>query len=105
MRSRRCRSWPPARSPPLPDIAQGLEVDADRMRSNVDNTQGLIMAEAVWMALSAKLPREAARKIVEEACRAATAEKRHLSAVLAEDPRVTAHMSSGELARVFELMS
>jgi len=75
------------------------------MRSNVDNTQGLIMAEAVWMALSAKLPREAARKIVEEASRKAIAEQRHLSAVLAEDPRVTAHMSPGELARVFELMS
>jgi 3-carboxy-cis,cis-muconate cycloisomerase len=87
------------------DIAQGLEVDAERMRSNIENTHGLIMAEAVWMALSAKVPREAARKIVEEASRKAIAEQRHLSAVLAEDPRVTAHISSGELARVFELMS
>jgi 3-carboxy-cis,cis-muconate cycloisomerase len=89
----------------IADVAQGLEVDAERMRSNIENTQGLIMAEAVWMALSAKVPREAARKIVEEGSRKAVAEQRHLSAVLAEDPRVTAHLSSGELARVFELMS
>jgi len=89
----------------IADVAQGLEVDAERMRSNIENTQGLIMAEAVWMALCAKLNREAARKLVEEASRKAIAEQRHLSAVLAEDPRVTAHMSSGELARVFELMS
>jgi 3-carboxy-cis,cis-muconate cycloisomerase len=85
------------------DIAQGLEVDAERMRSNVERTQGLIMAEAVWMALCAKLTREAARKIVEEASHKAVAEQRHLSAVLAEDPRVTAHMSSGELARLSQL--
>jgi 3-carboxy-cis,cis-muconate cycloisomerase len=87
------------------DIAQGLEVDADRMRNNLEITQGLIMAEAVSTALGAKLTREAARIVVEEASRKAIAENRHLSTVLAEDPRVTAHMTPGELARVFELMS
>jgi 3-carboxy-cis,cis-muconate cycloisomerase len=87
------------------DIAQGLEVDAERMRNNLEVTQGLIMAEAVSTALSAKLTREASQIIVEEASRKAIAEKRHLSTVLAEDPRVTAHMTPGELARVFELMN
>src|SRR5882757_3984036 len=33
------------------DIAEGLEVDAARMRANLDATHGLIMAEAVAMAL------------------------------------------------------
>ena len=37
------------------DIAQGLEVDAERMRANLDATRGLIMAEAVTFALAAKL--------------------------------------------------
>src|SRR5205085_11172418 len=58
----------------IADIAQGLEVDADRMRSNVENTQGLIMAEAVWMALSATLLREADRKCVVVASRKDTGE-------------------------------
>jgi 3-carboxy-cis,cis-muconate cycloisomerase len=89
----------------IADIAQGLEVDAERMRSNLEVTQGLIMGEAVANALSAKLSREASDIIVAEASRKALAEKRHLSTVLAEDPRVTAHMTPGELARVFELMS
>ena len=31
------------------DIAEGLEVDAARMRANLDATDGLIMAEAVTM--------------------------------------------------------
>jgi 3-carboxy-cis,cis-muconate cycloisomerase len=89
----------------IADIAQGLEVDAERMRLNLEVTQGLMMAEAVATALSAKLTREASQIIVEEASRKALTEKRHLSTVLAEDPRVTAHMTPGELARVFELMS
>src|SRR6266545_765526 len=87
------------------DIAQGLEVDAERMRSNLELSQGLIMAEAVATALGAKVAREEAKRIVEEGSRKAITEKRHLSAVLGEDPRVTAHMTPGELARVFELMS
>jgi len=86
------------------DIAQGLEVDAERMRINLDATHGLIMGEAVAMALGHKLGNEAARDLVEEASRKAIAEKRHLNTVLAEDERVTAHMTPGDLARLFELM-
>ncbi len=36
------------------DIAEGLEVDPDRMRANLDTTHGLVMAEAVAMALAEK---------------------------------------------------
>lgn len=87
------------------DIGQGLEVDADRMRDNLDFTDGLIMADAVRATLSTKMTRQAAQTVVEEASRKAVNEKRHLSTVLAEDPRVTAYLTPGELARVFDLMS
>ncbi len=86
------------------DIAQGLEVDTDRMRSNLDITNGLIMAEAVSVALAPKLGKLEAHKIVEESSRKAVAGKRNLYNVLAEDERVTAHLTVGELARLFELM-
>jgi 3-carboxy-cis,cis-muconate cycloisomerase len=86
------------------DLSQGLETDAERMRSNLEIAQGLIMAEAVTMALGSKLGQFQAQLIVEEASKQAIASKRHLNNVLAEDPRVTAHMSAGELARLFELM-
>jgi 3-carboxy-cis,cis-muconate cycloisomerase len=86
-------------------IAQGLDVDPERMRSNLEVTHGLIMGEAVVNSLSTKLSREASEIIVEEASRKAIAEKRHLNTVLSEDPRVTAHMTPGELARLFELMN
>jgi 3-carboxy-cis,cis-muconate cycloisomerase len=87
------------------DIAQSLEVDAERTRTNVEATQGLIMAEAVTVALAAKIGRQQAQQIVDEASRVALSRNRHLNSVLAEDPRVTAQMTAGELARVFELMS
>jgi len=87
------------------DIAQRLDVDAQRMRDNLDQTQGLIMAEAVTTALAAKIGREQATRIIDEAGRKALAERRHLSIILGEDPRVTSHMTPGELARVFELLS
>lgn len=89
----------------IADIAQSLEVDAPRMRDNLEHTQGLIMAEAMAMALGAKIGREQATTIVEEASHRAVAERRHLSTVLSEDPRVIAQMTPGEFARVFETMS
>src|SRR5262245_3618827 len=87
------------------DIAQRLDVDAQRMRDNPAQTQGLIMAEAVTTALAAKIGREQAMRIIDEAGRKALAERRHLSVILGEDPRVTSHMTPGELARAFELLS
>jgi 3-carboxy-cis,cis-muconate cycloisomerase len=87
------------------DIAQCLEIDAQRMRENLDHTQGLIMAEAVTTALAAKIGRDQATRIIHEAGRRALAERRHLSMILGEDPRVTSHMTPGELARAFELLS
>src|SRR5205085_3854484 len=49
------------------DIAEGLEVDAARMRVNLDATGGLIMAEAVTMALAEKIGKSAAHHLVEAA--------------------------------------
>jgi 3-carboxy-cis,cis-muconate cycloisomerase len=87
------------------DIVQGLEIDAQRMRENLDHTYGLIMAEAVTTALAAKIGRDQAARIIHEDGRRALAERRHLSMILGEDPRVTSHMTPGELARAFELLS
>ena len=86
------------------ELSQGLEADADRMRTNLDIAQGLIMTEAVTTALSAKLGAQQAKLIVEQASKQTIASKRHLNSILAEDPRVSAHMTPGELARLFELI-
>ena len=87
------------------DIALGLEVDSERMRVNLAQTRGLVMAEAVSFALAAKLGKQEAHRIVEEASRKAAAAKRDLAEVVGEDDRVTQHLSAGELAKLFEPMS
>ncbi len=84
------------------DISEGLEVDGERMRQNLDLTRGQIMAEAVSFALAGKLGKSEAHTIVEEASRKAAADKRHLEDVLKQDERVKAQLSDSELARLFE---
>ncbi|MBC7584922.1 3-carboxy-cis,cis-muconate cycloisomerase [Tardiphaga sp. vice352] len=87
------------------DIAEGLEVDADRMRRNLDATHGLIMAEAVTFALAEKLGKSDAHHVVEAATRRALADKKHLRDVLIEDALVCAQLDAAQLAKLFEPMS
>jgi 3-carboxy-cis,cis-muconate cycloisomerase len=87
------------------DIAEGLEVDADRMRLNLDATHGLIMAEAVTFALAEKLGKGDAHHLVEAATKKALAEKRHLRDVLSDDPGVAAQLDARQIAKLFEPMS
>jgi 3-carboxy-cis,cis-muconate cycloisomerase len=85
-------------------IAQKLEVDAERMRGNLEMTNGLILAEAVTFALAPKIGQQQARMIVQDAARKAIEAKRHLHDILREDAQVMGHLTLGELARLFELM-
>lgn len=86
------------------DIAEGLEVDTGRMRSNLDTAHGLIMAEAVTFALAGKLGKSDAHHLVEAASKKAVAEKEHLRDVLSADPRVTAQLGADVIAKLFEPM-
>jgi 3-carboxy-cis,cis-muconate cycloisomerase len=86
------------------DIAEGLEVDAAKMRGNLDTAHGLIMAEAVTFALAEKLGKSDAHHLVEAASKKAAAEKKHLRDVLAADPKVTAQLSADAIAKLFEPM-
>jgi 3-carboxy-cis,cis-muconate cycloisomerase len=85
----------------LATIVPHLEVDAARMRSNLDATQGLIFAEAITMALAGHIGKSAAHTLMEAASRQARASAKHLRAVLALDPAVTGHLTSAELDRLF----
>jgi 3-carboxy-cis,cis-muconate cycloisomerase len=87
------------------DIAEGLEVDGARMRVNLDATNGLIMAEAVTMALAEAIGKSEAHHLVETASKKAIADKKHLRDVLAKDPKVTAHLDAKKIAKLFEPMA
>jgi 3-carboxy-cis,cis-muconate cycloisomerase len=87
------------------DIAEGLEVDTARMRVNVDATGGLIMAEAVTMALAEKIGKSEAHHLVEAASKTAVAEKQHLRDVLTKDTRIVAQLSAEKIAKLFDPMA
>jgi 3-carboxy-cis,cis-muconate cycloisomerase len=87
------------------DIAEGLEVDAARMRVNLDASHGLIMAEAVTMALAEKIGKSEAHHLVEAASKKAVSEKKELRDVLAKDAKVTAHLGANALTKLFEPMA
>jgi 3-carboxy-cis,cis-muconate cycloisomerase len=87
------------------DLAEGLEVDAARMRQNLDATHGLIMAEAVSFALAEKIGKADAHHLVEAASKKAAADKKHLRDVLTSDSKVTAQLDANKLAALFEPMA
>ena len=66
----------------MAEVAEGLTVDAARMRANMDATRGAVFAERAMMVLAEKVGRDAARKLVEEAVRLSREKGRKLSATL-----------------------
>jgi len=81
-------------------IAQGMTVDAARMRRNLDATGGAIMAEAVMMGLAPVMGRGAAHDAVHHACDVALAERVPLAEALERDPAVSSRMDAAAIARI-----
>ncbi|WP_443094595.1 class-II fumarase/aspartase family protein [Rothia koreensis] len=67
----------------------GLVVDADRMRKNLDATGGLIVAERVMMELAEHVGRQESHHIVYAASQRAIEEGKRLAEVLVDEPRVS----------------
>jgi 3-carboxy-cis,cis-muconate cycloisomerase len=84
----------------MAEVAEGLSVDAEKMRLNIENRNGAIFAERAMMLLAAKLGRDVAHKVVEAAVRKSVKDGRHLAAVLAETAEVTAHLSRAEFEKL-----
>jgi 3-carboxy-cis,cis-muconate cycloisomerase len=67
-------------------LAGTLEADPARMARSMDDTQGMMLAEAAVFALAAHLPRPEAQALVKAACGRALAEGVPLRAVLSAHP-------------------
>lgn len=78
-------------------VLQGLEVDAGRMRANMDITNGLVMSEAVMMGLGPYLGREYAHDLVYDLCRQALQEGRPLIDILEAHPEINCHVTRAQL--------
>ena len=83
------------------EIAQGLEIDVERLRTNLELTGGRVMAEAVSFALAEKMGRAQAHVLVQELSQRAAQEKRPLKEILLNDLRVKAQLSGIEIEKLF----
>jgi len=81
-------------------ILEGLEVDAAKMRSNIDLTNGLVMSEAVMMGLGRALGREHAHDLVYDICREAIKQNRPLLDLLADNAEIGKHLDRPALAKL-----
>ena len=83
-------------------LVGGLQVDAERMRKNLDLTGGLIVSEAVMMRLGPALGRQRAHDLVYDICRQVIATRRPFLDLLAEHPEIASHVDRRELAHLVD---
>jgi 3-carboxy-cis,cis-muconate cycloisomerase len=84
------------------EIAENLEVDAERMQANLANTHGLIFSEAVSAALARSIGRSQAHALLENASQEAIGSQTHLRDVLRKNPEICKYLSDSDLDRLFD---
>ncbi|QSN62278.1 3-carboxy-cis,cis-muconate cycloisomerase [Caballeronia sp. M1242] len=84
------------------DIVPGLEVNVGRLAANLNATNGLVLGEAVMLALGDAIGRLDAHKLVEGASKAAVASGQSLFDVLAANETVSAHLSRERLKELLD---
>ncbi len=84
-------------------VAEGMQVNPERMRHNLEAEFGLIMAEAVSAALTPKIGRAAAHRAVSRLCNRAIEERRSLKEVLRYGVSVATYLSPEEIERTTEI--
>ena len=88
----------------LGDILDGLEVDADRMRANLEQLGGMVYSEAILLGMIANgAERQAAYRLVQAAARRASRGDATFGDALRADPAVGEWLSAEEIARAMDL--
>jgi 3-carboxy-cis,cis-muconate cycloisomerase len=83
-------------------VVAGMPVNAAAMRANLDLTRGLVLGEAVMLALGESIGRLDAHHLVEQASRRAVEDGRTLREALADMPEVTGHLDERALDALFD---
>jgi adenylosuccinate lyase len=88
----------------LGDLLDGLEVDADRMRANLESTGGMIFSEALLLAMVAKgADRQEAYRLVQGAAMRAAGGELSFRDAVAADPGISDWLSRAEIEKAMDL--
>jgi 3-carboxy-cis,cis-muconate cycloisomerase len=83
-------------------LTNGLEVNVEKMRQNLENTEGLIYAENISLALSEKIGKTEAHELVENWCKAANTEGVHLKAFISSKKEIIEHFTPAQFNDLFD---
>jgi len=83
-------------------VIEGLQVDTQAMRRNIDLTGGLVMSEAVMMGLGPYIGREYAHDLVYDLCRESIATRTPLLELLAAHAEIARHVDRAALERMLD---
>lgn len=85
-------------------LIDGLQVNAERMRRNLDSTQGLVFSGQLLLDLTAAgMLREAAYKTVQEKAMQAWKDESDFQKAISEDPEVRSHLTAEKILESFSL--
>ncbi len=88
----------------LGDVLDGLEVDPERMRHNLDLLGGMVYSEALLLAMVAKgADRQAAYRLVQAAAKQAWSGERSFRDALHADPALAEWLDAEEIERAMDL--
>lgn len=85
----------------IADISEGLEVDVPRLKANLEQSGGLVMAECVSFALAEKIGKAEAHAILQELAKEAAKSGRPFRELVESDAHIAAHIPATELAKLF----
>ena len=87
----------------LGELVSRLEVDADRMRANLEASGGAVLSEAVMLALAPHIGRDAAHCLMYELAIACRAQGRSLIEAVRADPTIAATLDARVLEPLLDL--
>lgn len=89
----------------LTQMVAGLEIDAARMRSNLDSGGGFLLSEAIMLALATRLGRDAAHRLMYDLSIAARASGRTLIDAVRAEAAIVGVLDAQELDELLDVAS
>ena len=84
------------------EVLDGLQIDEQAMRANLERSRGLVYSENVALSLSRGLGKQAAHALTEKLCAMAVREGKNLIDVVRADPQAVAAIDAGEISNLFD---